>query len=245
MDGLIKGSSEDYDFVPGDVTAPQTPDRLVQATFEKFGRLEILVNNAGVALNGDFDKFDDEQLDTKARQWSEVLLSATDMVAEQMPRLVQGTAPSGKLRREIASRWGMNGNVIVAGGVGDNAASAIGTGTVTAGSAFVSLGTSGVLFAANDRYLPNPESAVHCFCHALPDTWHQMGVILSATAALDWFADLIGCTSAELTAPLDNTLAPPARRCFCPIFPVSGRRTMMQPYGAYLSGLPMRATCQR
>jgi NAD(P)-dependent dehydrogenase (short-subunit alcohol dehydrogenase family) len=64
VDGLIKESPEDYDFVPGDVTDPQTPDRLVQATLEKFGRLEILVNNAGVALNDDFDKFDDEQLDT-------------------------------------------------------------------------------------------------------------------------------------------------------------------------------------
>ena len=60
------------------------------------------------------------------------------------------------------------------------------------GQAFVSLGTSGVLFAANAAYLPNPESAVHTFCHALPDTWHQMGVILSATDSLNWLSSITG-----------------------------------------------------
>lgn len=162
-------------------------------------------------------------LDTKERRWSEELLAATDMSIENMPSLVEGTAPSGTLRREIASRWGMDSNVIVAGGAGDNAASAVGTGTVSAGSAFVSLGTSGVLFAANERYLPNPESAVHSFCHALPDTWHQMGVILSATAALDWFAGLTSSTPAELTAALGDVLVSPGPVIFLPY--LSGERT--------------------
>ncbi len=65
-------------------------------------------------------------------------------------------------------------------------------GTVKPGQAFASLGTSGVLFAANGAYLPNPESAVHTFCHALPDTWHQMGVILSATDSLNWLSGITG-----------------------------------------------------
>ena len=64
---------------------------------------------------------------------------------------------------------------MVAGGGGDNAASAIGMGTVAEGQAFISIGTSGVVFAANQAYLPNPESAVHAFCHAVPERWHQMG----------------------------------------------------------------------
>ena len=162
-------------------------------------------------------------LDTGKRRWSEELLAASDMALDQMPRLVEGTAPSGTLRRKIASRWGMDGNVIVAGGAGDNAASAIGTGTITAGSAFVSLGTSGVLFAANACYLPNPESAVHSFCHALPRTWHQMGVILSATAVLDWLANLTGSTPAELTAALGDTLVSPGPVTFLPY--LSGERT--------------------
>ena len=162
-------------------------------------------------------------LDTGRRRWSEELLAATDMSIEQMPHLVEGTASSGTLRRKIASRWGMDGNVIIAGGAGDNAASAVGMGTIATGSAFVSLGTSGVLFVANECYLPNPESAVHSFCHALPDTWHQMGVILSATVALDWFADLTGSTPADLTTPLGDTLLPPGPVVFLPY--LSGERT--------------------
>ena len=82
----------------------------------------------------------------------------------------------------------MGESVVVAGGAGDNAASACGMGTVKPGAAFVSLGTSGVLFAANAAYLPNPASAVHTFCHALPNAWHQMGVILSATDSLNWLS---------------------------------------------------------
>ncbi len=86
-----------------------------------------------------------------------------------MPGLVEGTEAGGMLKSDLAARWGMGSGVVVAGGAGDNAASACGMGTVGEGHAFVSLGTSGVLFAANASYLPNPESAVHAFCHALPE----------------------------------------------------------------------------
>ena len=120
-------------------------------------------------------------LDVATRSWSPELLAATDLAEKQMPGLVEGTEPAGKLRAELASKWGLKSGIPVAGGAGDNAASACGMGTVKPGHAFASLGTSGVLFAANGSYLPNPESAVHTFCHALPNTWHQMGVILSAT----------------------------------------------------------------
>ena len=89
-------------------------------------------------------------------------------------------------------KWGMGAGIVVAGGAGDNAASACGMGTVRPGQAFASLGTSGVMFAANGSYMPNPESAVHTFCHALPNTWHQMGVILSATDSLNWLAGITG-----------------------------------------------------
>ncbi|MDA8869902.1 FGGY-family carbohydrate kinase, partial [Rhizobiaceae bacterium] len=118
---------------------------------------------------------------------------------DAMPRLVEGCEVSSRLRPDLASRWGMRA-AVVAGGAGDNAAAAIGMGTVHDGAAFASLGTSGVLFAANDAYRPDPESAVHAFCHALPNTWHQMGVILSATDALNWFAGIVGQPAAALTA---------------------------------------------
>ena len=162
-------------------------------------------------------------LDTGKRQWSGELLDASSMRRDQMPELVEGSHQSGVLKAEMAARWGMAKNVVVAGGAGDNAASAIGMGTVKAGSAFVSLGTSGVVFAANDRYLPNPESAVHAFCHAVPDTWHQMGVILSATDSLNWLAKLTGKTAMELSDSLGSELRAPGTVTFLPY--LSGERT--------------------
>ena len=148
-------------------------------------------------------------LDTGKRAWDARLLEATGLGLEHMPNLVEGTDVSGTLRPELAARWGMEPGVVVAGGAGDNAASACGIGAVAPGTAFVSLGTSGVLFASNERYLPNPDSAVHAFCHAVPNTWHQMGVILSATDSLNWLANLTGRDAAALTHALGNRFEAP------------------------------------
>lgn len=161
-------------------------------------------------------------LDTGARDWSDDLLGATGLSRGQMPRLVEGAAVSGTLRAELADRFGLPKGVVVAGGGGDNAASAIGVGVVRAGQAFVSLGTSGVLFAANDGYQPDPATAVHTFCHALPQTWHQMGVILSATDSLNWFAQLTGAKPAALTEDL-GALTAPGKTLFLPY--LGGERT--------------------
>lgn len=162
-------------------------------------------------------------LDTGARAWSPELLAATGLGLEHMPALVEGTEPSGALRGDLAQRFGLGEGIVVAGGAGDNAASACGMGTVGAGTAFVSLGTSGVLFAANDEYRPNPDSAVHAFCHALPGAWHQMGVILSATDSLNWLAGLLDSTPRELTTALGPELRPPQSVTFLPY--LSGERT--------------------
>lgn len=161
-------------------------------------------------------------LDTGARDWSDDLLARTGLSRDHMPRLVEGSEASGILRQELASRWGLRTDVIVAGGGGDNAASAIGVGVVKAGQAFVSLGTSGVLFAANDGYQPDPDTAVHTFCHALPGTWHQMGVILAATDALNWYAGLVGADAKHLTDSL-GALQAPGKTRFLPY--LGGERT--------------------
>ncbi|HWT57345.1 MAG TPA: xylulokinase, partial [Rhizobium sp.] len=179
-------------------------------------------------LTGDYisemsDSAGTSWLDTGKRAWSSELLAATNLSEEQMPALVEGTAQAGQLRAELAAQWGISGNVVVAGGAGDNAASACGMGTVSDGAAFVSLGTSGVLFAANGSYLPKPESAVHAFCHALPNTWHQMGVILSATDALNWHSGVTGKSAADLTGELGETLKAPTGVTFLPY--LSGERT--------------------
>jgi xylulokinase len=162
-------------------------------------------------------------LDVADRRWSQELLAATGLGEEHMPSLVEGTEPAGRLRGELAAKWGMTGHVVVAGGAGDNAASACGLGVAKGGEAFVSLGTSGVVFAATDAYLPNPQSAVHTFCHALPDAWHQMGVILSATDGLNWLAGVTGAKPAELTGELGAELRAPSGVTFLPY--LSGERT--------------------
>ncbi len=161
-------------------------------------------------------------LDTGARDWSDDCLMASGMTRAQMPRLVEGSAPSGTLRSALSARWGLPAAVVIAGGGGDNAASGVGVGVVRAGDAFVSLGTSGVLFAANDGYQPDAATAVHTFCHALPDTWHQMGVILSATDSLNWYAGMVGESAASLTARL-GALKAPGKALFMPY--LGGERT--------------------
>ena len=162
-------------------------------------------------------------LDVGKRDWSDELLAATQLRRDQMPSLFEGSAPTGKLRAVLASRWGMAEAPVVAGGAGDNAASACGVGTVAPGSAFISLGTSGVLFVSNEKFRPNAASAVHAFCHALPNTWHQMGVILSAAASLEWLASVTGTSAGELAAAVER--AGPAEEPLFFLPYLSGERT--------------------
>lgn len=131
-------------------------------------------------------------LDVGRRDWSEPLLQATGLTRAHMPRLVEGSAVAATLRPALAQRWGLRPGIPIAGGGGDNAASAVGMGLVAPGQGFVSLGTSGVVFVCSDGFAPNPAQAVHAFCHALPQRWHQMSVMLSAAASVDWAMRGIG-----------------------------------------------------
>ncbi len=162
-------------------------------------------------------------LDVGARRWSGTLLAATGLNASHMPQLVEGNEPAAVLSPELAKRWGMRGQVVIAGGAGDNAASAIGLGAIRPGDAFLSLGTSGVLFRVTDRFAPAPESAVHAFCHALGGLWHQMGVMLSAAASLAWRARILEAPEAALLAPLGAAVARPSAVQFLPY--LDGERT--------------------
>jgi xylulokinase len=130
-------------------------------------------------------------LDVGARRWSGTMLAACGLSANAMPRLVEGSEIAGRLRADIAARWGMV-EVPLAGGAGDNAGGAAGVGVVSDGKALLSLGTSGVIFVANRTFSPNPARAVHAFCHCLPGLWHQMSVHLSAASCIDWVARLTG-----------------------------------------------------
>ncbi len=132
-------------------------------------------------------------LDVGRRRWDAGLLTATGLTEKAMPSLVEGSEVSAYLAPDTAAAWGLAGRKIpIAGGGGDNAASAIGVGATAAGAGFVSLGTSGVIFSATDRFVSLPERTLHAFCHALPHRWHGMAVMLSAASSLSWLAALLG-----------------------------------------------------
>lgn len=162
-------------------------------------------------------------LDVAARAWSSDMLGATGLTRDHMPELFEGPEVTGTLRAEIATAWGVPQVPVVAGG-GDNAAGAVGIGVTQPGQAFLSLGTSGVYFVAGDEFQPNPAGAVHAFCHALPNTWHQMAVMLSAASCLDWAARLTGAKDvASLMAAAEAADAPSAPLHFLPY--LTGERT--------------------
>ena len=135
-------------------------------------------------------------MDIKKRNWHAPLLEACGLTVEHMPKLYEGTQETGILRQEAAEAWGMGRVPVVAGG-GDNAAGAVGAGVVDEGDALLSLGTSGVIFVASRTFRSNPGSAAHAFCHALPDRWHLMSVMLSAASCLDWACALTQTPDAE------------------------------------------------
>jgi xylulokinase len=142
-------------------------------------------------------------LDVASRRWSEEMLAACGLSPAHMPALFEGPQQTGRLLPDVAAAWGMQRVPIAAGG-GDNAAGAVGAGVIREGEAFLSLGTSGVLFVAGEAFRPNTSKAVHAFCHALPGVWHQMSVMLSAASCLDWAAKLTGCADASALAALSE-----------------------------------------
>ncbi|MBO9451645.1 xylulokinase [Tropicibacter sp. R16_0] len=161
-------------------------------------------------------------LDVGARGWSERLLAAGNMRRDQMPDVIEGTDIVGTLRPDLAQELGLSADVQVVAGGGDNGASACGVGALREGDGFVSLGTSGVILAARNGFHPDPGSAVHTFCHAVPGRWYQMGVMLAATDSLNWLAGITGASPADLTAELSD-LRSPSKVRFLPY--LSGERT--------------------
>eukprot|EP01133_Synstelium_polycarpum_P020245 gene20245-24273_t len=137
-------------------------------------------------------------LDVGVRKWSQEILSQCGLDESHMPRLYEGTDVTGYITQELSTKWGIPATVPVVAGGGDNAAGAIGMGVYQPGQAMLSLGTSGVYFVVTDGFRANPDNAVHSFCHALPNTWHLMSVMLSAASCLDWVANLTNTPSVDV-----------------------------------------------
>ncbi len=129
--------------------------------------------------------------DLAKRDWSFELLSTLGISKEWMPKTFEGPEITGYISSQAAAETGLRiGTPVVAGG-GDQAAQAVGVGVVEAGIIALTLGTSGVVFASTPSPFIEPEGRLHAFCHALPDHWHLMGVMLSAAGSLAWHRDTV------------------------------------------------------
>jgi xylulokinase len=148
-------------------------------------------------------------MDVAKRRWSAKMLKVCGIDESFLGRLVEGTSIAGHVTPGAARQLGIPAGVPVVGGAGDQAAGAVGAGCIKPGSCTIAIGTSGVVFTTTAGYSPDKQGRLHTFCHAIPGTWHQMGVMLSAAGSLQWFRDTLApgadfgalCTEAG-TAPL-------------------------------------------
>lgn len=162
-------------------------------------------------------------LNVAERSWHPDMLDASGITTENLPKLYEGSDVTGVLSSQIAATWGMD-RVPVVGGAGDQAAGAVGAGAVSPGICTLSLGTSGVMFAPDSGYHPNPAGGIHTFCHALPDVWHEMAVILSAAGSLTWVTQLTKSESeASLISEIEARPPSSTQVIFLPY--LSGERT--------------------
>jgi xylulokinase len=129
--------------------------------------------------------------DVKHRRWSDAMMSTLDLSKDQLARCYESHEITGKVSSNAAQETGLVEGTPVVGGAGDQAASAVGAGIVREGVVSVTIGTSGVVFASMDRFAATPNGELHAFCHALPNTWHVMGVMLSAGGSLQWWRNVL------------------------------------------------------
>ncbi|NQY87658.1 MAG: xylulokinase [Colwellia sp.] len=197
--------------------------------FDKINKILLPKDYLRLLMTGDYasdmsDSSGTLWLDVANRQWSNEMLTATALDKSHMPELFEGTEVTGILRSDVAEQWGLK-TVPVAAGGGDNAAGAVGIGVINPNEAFLSLGTSGVYFVANKDYQSNTKGAAHTFCHCIPETWHQMSVILSAASCLSWVTKLTGAANEK--ALLDEVAAEDfSKPCSVTFLPyLSGERT--------------------
>jgi xylulokinase len=130
-------------------------------------------------------------LDLATRDWSDRVLQALDVPRELLSQTHEGTEITGRLEAGAAAVLGLPAGIPVVGGGGDQAAQAVGVGAVTPDVSALTVGTSGVVFAASERPVFDPDGRAHAFPHAAPGLWHMMGVMLSAAGSLQWYRDTL------------------------------------------------------
>lgn len=174
--------------------------------FEKVAMYLLPKDYINYRLSGDYaTDYSDASgmllLDVKNKCYSKAVLDFIGITEKQLPKLHESYEVTGKLSDKLKEELGLLQDVIIVGGAGDQAAGAIGTGTVSEGVVSVTLGTSGVVFAAHDHYKVDAQNRLHAFCHA-SGRYHSMGVMLSAASSLKWWTDQVAM--ADIDTVLDE-----------------------------------------
>lgn len=162
--------------------------------YEKCAHILLPKDYVRYMLTGEFatevsDASGMQLLDVPNRCWSDEVLSKLGIDKSLLAKVYESPEITGKVTAQAAELCGVPASTPVVGGAGDNAAAAVGTGTVQDGIAFTTLGTSGVVFAHTDKLSIDPKGRVHTFCCAVPGAWHVMGVTQAAGLSLKWFRD--------------------------------------------------------
>lgn len=198
------------------------------AIFKRLAKVLLPKDFLRLKMTGDFatdlsDASGTGWIDVNARKWSDELLAACELTRSHMPALFEGSDITGTVSASIAREWGISPSTVVAGGGGDNPAGAMSVNVIKSGSAFLSLGTSGVYFVASNVFQANPGGGLHSFCHCIPNHWHHMSVHLSAASCLSWLANNLNTPAEELLAEAEHNSSKHCSVVFLPY--LSGERT--------------------
>jgi xylulokinase len=207
---------------PG-ITAPKLlwlaknePRVLAQARMLMLTKDYVRLALTGEVASDPTDAGGTQLFDCRAGAWDANLCHAVNWDPAHLPPILNPWDAAGSLRPKLAQRWGMRAGLPVATGCGDNMGSTLGAGAATPGDAVLTIGTSGVACLVDARFSPGPQYAILTSAHAAPDTYLSMGVVMAATAALDWTAKLTGQTPADLAAAAAALTA--AQMAEAPIF---------------------------
>jgi xylulokinase len=209
---------------PG-ITAPKLiwlsrhePDILARARMLLLTKDYVRLALTGELASEPTDAGGTQLFDVARGAWDPALCAAAGWDPAHLPPIVQPWEAAGGLRPALAARWGLRPGLPVAAGAGDNMASTLGAGGVRPGDGVLTIGTSGVACLVDSAFHPAPESAVLTSAHAAPGTYLSMGVVMTATAALDWAATLTGRSAAALATEAEAIAADPGALAAAPLF---------------------------
>lgn len=176
--------------------------------FEKIAKILLPKDYIRLRLTGEYatevsDASGMQFMNIAQRKWSSEVLGKLEISESMLGKMYESQEVTGKVTASAAAITGLNEGTIVVGGAGDQAAGAVGNGIVKPGVVSSTIGTSGVVFAYTDKLTIDPLGRVHTFCHAVPNTYHIMGVTQGAGLSLKWFRDNF-CMEELMTAELSN-----------------------------------------